>query len=162
MAWEKLGSDTLTTSGSNITSGTITVKKFLHQLYHALATGGTIGIKHNIDNLTTSSYAFRDSKNGGADNLSTSATFISDGIGDAAEDKFGIAYMINIATEEKLFIYFYVSHGGVGAGNAPQRAEVVGKQVGTSNQITETEITNTGGASGSYDTDTNLIVLGTD
>ena len=71
-----------------------------------------------------------------------------------------VGYAINISTEEKLFIYWYVNASPTGAGTAPQRREYVGKWTNTSNQFTVMDLYT--GGSDQFQIDNNITVLGSD
>ncbi len=109
-----------------------------------------------------SNYAWRSSQNGTSDGTGTSR---SEGLinqsatTDAGEVGFRVIYVINKASEEKLFIGNVVDQVASGAGTAPNRRECANKWANTSNQI------NTVGsytASGTYNANSNISVLGSD
>ena len=156
MAWGKSASTTLTTTADEVDSGTITATKFVFVLGHIVASGNPdMLMRFNGD--TGTNYAHRVSLSGGSDLTGTSepnAQFGSDN-GD-----FGISYIVNIGTEEKLYIGNAIDGLANGAGNAPERREIVGKWVNTTDQITSVKIRNS--TAGDYLTDTNITVLGTD
>lgn len=166
MAWQKNGTpDTLSSSADQVNLTDMTPFLFQFFLHHILRTGGTTFGKGNcgsgsID--TGSNYCTRRSPDGASDITATSQTkmeIFSQG-GGSNEDDFCIGYMINIADEEKLMMFWEVNSGAVGAGNAPPRQDSVHKWVNTSNQCDHFRITNDG--TGDYDTDSNLSSLGTD
>ena len=105
-----------------------------------------------------SNYALRKSANGGADcNILCSAW--NDFAGGSLEF-LGVAYMVNIASEEKLGIYHSVEVGATGGGTAPNRRETVQKWANTSDEVDTYRMLNL--ASGSYDTGSNVTVIGSD
>ena len=67
--------------------------------------------------------------------------------------------LINEASKEKLVISESVGSGTAGAGNAPTRAETVGKWANTSNQISEVKITT---SSNAFAEGSEVTVYGTD
>ena len=158
MVWGKEGSNTLTSSAGVVdvdATGT-----FIMAMMHDFATGGNTEVELRFDSTGGSAYARRNSSNGGSDNTAVSQASIQ-GHGATSDDDFHITYTVNIATEEKLMIGFGVNRNSAGAGNAPYREEFVGKYAQTSAKVETQGIIDTSG-SGSYDTDTNLSVLGSD
>ncbi len=151
--WEELASVSGTGSSTNISSGTITAKKYLWiQFYDGDGKGG--GITFNND--TGSNYARRGSLNGAADFTTINNTSVTPGVG-------GIGgylnmFIINNSANEKLCICHSVDANTAGAGTAPQRKEEVNKWTNTSSQITEIDFD----AAGNYNTDAILKVWGSD
>ena len=97
--------------------------------------------------------------NGGSENTATNHTYTLAGYW-GSEDTFGINYICNVSGKEKLSIMFAVARGTATAGYAPNRREAVGKFTETTGQITDIEGFNE--QAGSFDTNTNLTVLGSD
>ncbi|MDC3251743.1 hypothetical protein OAU96_02410 [Planctomycetota bacterium] len=162
MVWAKNGTPvTLGTAGDDIDITDLTANKFNTALMHIFSSGSTGHRKRfgsgSID--TGSNYAERASLNGASD-----ATYVSQdrntGDGQSTGDRFQVEYGINIATEEKLFIYFDVNATVSGAGTAPAREEYVAKWVNTSNQYDQRRSYNA--LSGSMNTDSNLSALGSE
>ena len=149
----------MASSGDTLDSGTITGNKFLQTLYHSLPTGDVIG-NLTVNSDSGSNYAYRFSDGGGTDSTQTSKALLEIGTSATSNDEFAVIYTINISTEEKLFIVFDVGQNAINAGTVPRRRELVGKWANTSNQITKETFTNV--QSGSFNTDTNISVLGTD
>lgn len=160
MAWAKNGTTTLGSAGDDLDIDTLTSTKFNIILSHTLDTGGTTRQLLTFNNDTGSDYAHRNSDDGGSDITSTSQGDIDYWSSTFADEKFVVSYLINIATEEKLMTTFIMQSKTAGAGTIPNRREQVSKYVETTNQITDIDINNTG--TGSYDTDSNITVLGTD
>lgn len=162
LAWAKNGTpDTLTSSGDTLSVSDLIANQFLHFLSHKLTVGGAINAQMEFDSDTSTNYARRFSTNGGSDSTGTSESNALTGTASAAEDMFSVGYIINISGEEKLQICFAVSNNGSGAGSAPDRREIVNKWDTTAGQI-DSSIEEKNGSAGSYDTDSNLSILGTD
>ena len=159
MAWNKLGTTTLSSTADVIDSGAFTAVNFIFGMSHVFANGGDKAPNLRFDQTGGTAYTTRHSDNGGADSSETSQPDIK-GIGPTDDDDFMIYYAFNDASEEKLVIMQQVNRNNAGAGNAPYREETVGKYAQTSSQVTEVGITNTG--TGDYDTDSNFSALGSD
>jgi len=160
LAWQKLDSSTLGSSGEVVTVN-VEAKIFNQMLFHAIQTVGVIGADVQFNNDTGSNYASRVSKNGTAsENTYVNQTDMNFEESGNASDLFFISYHINFSAEEKLVIVELIQENTSGAGTAPIRQESVHKWVNTSAQITEVDVNEVG--AGSYDTDSNLSALGTD
>lgn len=156
MVWEKNGTVTAVTQSLP----SLTAKKFNVILNHVIDNGSAIDVNLRIDNISTSTYAYRESDNGSTDILATSQTEITLDDTNTATERFSVVYGINIASEGKLFIGFVVDANTAGAANAPSRVEVVGKQSGTSTAWTRLDILEN--QAGAFTSDSNLTVLSTD
>ena len=136
--WEELASVELSSTASEIDSGTFTAKKYLWVQGFANAVGNTdIVLEFNSD--TGNNYARRNEANGGTDTTATSQPHadMGYGIGSNSHNKFFNSFIINNASKEKLMINHVTHSGGAGAGNAPERNESVTKWSNTSDQITQ-------------------------
>ncbi len=140
--WEELADVTLSGAGTNISSGTITAKKYLwFQLWYDVTAGADANLTFN--NNTTSTYALRRSANGGSDVTSTSQTGMNMQGSGAVTPVFINGFIINTSANEKLIIAHQIEQNTAGAGNAPNRREFAGKWANTSAQITELDFTTT-------------------
>lgn len=156
MVWELNG--TVTAVSQSLPS--LTALEFNQILNHVIDNGSAIDVDLRIDNLSTSTYAYRESSNDSTDATSVSQSEITLDDTSAATERFSMVYGINIAAEEKLFIGFVVDANTAGASNAPNRVEMVGKQSGTSTAWTRLDILET--QAGAFTSDSNLTVLSTD
>jgi hypothetical protein len=159
MAWAKAGSTTLGSSGSDVTVSSLPDNKFYMVLSNLFDTGGAIDGGWRFNGDTGSNYAARRSYNGAADSTLTSGSWAQEGVGLASEN-FWVSYIVNISSEEKLAISNTVYEKAAGAGTAPDRNEHYAKWAYTSGVITD--ITQHEGSAGSYDTDSNVSVIGSD
>ena len=152
-AKEPATADTLTVSD-------LTAKKHLMIQAKTISDGQvTANYRFNAD--SGSNYARRQSSNGGSDGTGTSQNVILAGYGTSGETTFITTNVINEATKEKLVITELVTNGsGNGAGNAPNRREIVGKWANTSNAITSVTLFNND--TGSFAEFTEVTVYGTD
>lgn len=161
MAWAKNGTTTLTGTADTVSVATLPDTKFNFCIGHALGTGGAIYMGIRLNNDSGTNYAVRKSYNGGTDSTHTSNDSIQF-MGNAftSTDIFGVGYLINISSEEKLFIGFSVAENASGAGTAPAREEQADKWANTSSVVDQFDIFNT--SAGDYDTDSNVTVIGSD
>ncbi len=157
MAWGKAGSTTLSSAGDAYEL-TITSSKSFQILDHTIPSG-TTGQQINFNNDTTTSYALRYSGNGGTDGTGVNRAGINHEWDQTRLDRFVMDYWSDVSGEETLGISFSVYNDSTGAGTAPSRFEEVWKWDDTS-QVTEIDMINPG--SGSFDTGSNLTVLGSD
>jgi hypothetical protein len=158
--WEELASVELGSPADQISSGTITAKKYLWIQVFGISDGGAIDFSATFNNDTGSNYAVRRSLNGAADGAFTSLTNMSWYGDNGAYNQFSNIFVINNAANEKLCICHWAGQNTAGATNAPTRSERVTKWANTSNQITEIDIDNTSG--GSFGTGSFIKVWGAD
>ena len=154
--WEELASVELGSAGDNLSSGTITAKKYLWVQAYCIASGA-IDMKLTWNNVSTSTYAQRRSINGGADATATSQANVY-----TAPDNtnyFLNMFFVNDGSNEPLGMIHAVHQNTAGAATAPQRSETVCKNSNTT-QITEIDIDNS--AAGSFDTGSIIKVYGSD
>ena len=163
MAWQKEGTETLTSAGTDITVSTLTGLIFNTDFSHGLFKTGEsfTSPRIRLNELSTSIYANRTSNDGGTDATSTSQTEMSISANNVSGDVFNVSYFCGISSEEKLLIGFSVlQFGGTGAANVPQRTELVGKVVITSDTLDAFTFKNLD--TRDFDVDSNASVLGTD
>ena len=153
--WTELARTTLGSSGSTIDVTSIPDKRYYMVLRNILTAGADVREQFNSD--TGSNYARRYSANGGTDVTSVSDPRI--GLNYSAGDKLIVDYISNLSSKEKLVSSFSSEEGTAGAGNAPNRMEVVGKWANTSNPINEISTALSGS---SYDIGSEVVVLGWD
>ena len=155
--WQELASVTASGSSTNLSSGTITAKKYLWiQAQYSKSSNGTLTTTFNND--TGSNYSFRKSTNGGSDSTFTSQASIAEGYSQS-QIAFLNMFIINNTSNEKLVMAHTVLADGTGAGTAPTRIEYVGKWANTSNQITEIDLDSSGG---NFDNHSMIKVWGSD
>ena len=164
MAWAKNGTpSTLTGAADVITISDLTAKTFNIVLSNSSGSGGAVQWKKRLGYTsidTGSNYATRYSTNGGADSTETSqASIYQMNSGAGVHGMFDVGYIINISGQEKLMIIHVMWAGSSGAGNAPERNEIVGKWVNTTNQFNHVQTVNVN--AGDFDTGSNISALGT-
>ena len=156
--WEELASVNASGSSTNLSSGTITAKKYLWVQAYTSDVAGDVNMTFN--NVTTSTYARRYSTNGGSDNTGASAANLNNLIGAGNGTKtFGNCFIVNNSANEKLCMFHHIRQNAAGAGTAPTRMESVGKWANTSAQITEIDIDST---SGNFSSNSIIKVWGSD
>ena len=157
-SWKELDRVTLGSSSAEVEVTGLTAKDNLMILVYSIGSNTNDAfISFNGDE--GSNYANRYSRNGGSDSTDT-----SQGIGLRYEQgsttpQFAVINVRNTASKEKLVIGHTVTQNSAGAGNVPERQEWVGKWANTSNAITQVTLDR---ASGTFDSGTELIVLGCD
>jgi len=136
--WQELGSNTGDGTSTDMSSGTISAKKYLYVQVYQTGRSGDVYLRFNSD--SGSNYCRRFSANGGAEDTSTSSSSISNMAGIGTTPSFSEFFIINKSDEEKLVMGNENSRGSSGAGTAPTRYEWVGKWANTSAQITNVNI----------------------
>ncbi len=155
--WQRLAHVALSSAGDTIDSGTFTAKKNMKVIISGIGTGGTVNCNLTFNSDTGTNYAIRESVNGGSDSTNVSQANTDNLTGTVTGNVFATVHILNEASKEKLFISEGLESAS-GAGNAPERKELVGKWANTSNQITRI-IANNGGT-GSYASGSYITVLG--
>ena len=164
--WHEIGRTTLGSTGDTIDVAGLADKRYLMILGHTIP-DGTAKIQHNyrvgngtID--TSSIYANRYSQDGGTDiatGINQNASLLGSGIEQGAE-MFGVGYISNLASKEKLIQYHINSQSSAGATAVPIRGEAVSKWTNTSNIMDIIQLINS--EVGSYASGSELVVLGWD
>ena len=155
--WEQLASVTLSGASSSLDSGTITAKKYLcYQVFIKKNSASNNYAEHSINGITTgNTWARRINSNGGTDGTNTSQNTMNT-TDTGAGGYFLNGFVINNSGQEKLFIEHVIQNTSSGAGNAPDRKEIVMKST-TSAQITQLTVT---GATNGYDSGSFIKVWG--
>tara|TARA_R110000796_G_scaffold251650_1_gene383574 strand:+ start:29 stop:1102 length:1074 start_codon:yes stop_codon:yes gene_type:complete len=147
--WEELASVELGGTATNLSSGTITAKKYLWIQAYLKPTGGAVTHRLSFNNDGGTNYSDRYSSNGGSDSTNTSGVNwnLSGGITASSLPSFHNYFVINNSANEKLVTGNNIFQSTAGAGNAPERMEFTGKWANTSSQITEIDFDADGGNS---------------
>ena len=155
--WEELASVDLSGGAStNLSSGTITAKKYLWvQFYGGFASSSNHIMTFNND--TGSNYATRRSIDGGSDGTFTSESEARVGSASTTAN-FSNMFIINNSANEKLGMATQVGQETAGAGNVPRRRDDCFKWANTSAQITEIDLSSS--TSNTMTTDTIMKVWG--
>ena len=163
--WKELARTTLGSAGDDIDVTGLANKRYYQILCSDLPTGDTqwttpVG---NTTFDTGTNYTTRESYDGGADSTvlnTTSLRWNTSVTTTYNTPKFGVGYISNYSTKEKLAIFHGIAQNTAGAGTAPQRAENASKWTNTSNVIDRFRLNNIG--TGSFDTGSEVVVLGYD
>ena len=159
--WVEVGRTTLGSANADILVSSLPDKRYYMILYAdkgQASNGADVNIRLNGD--TGSNYSYRRCGNGGTDatDVSTSTSY---GIwaGSAVQTPiFGVFYLANKSDKEKLWQGNAVTQHTAGAGNDPERAELVTKWANTSSVVSSITAHGTSNlASGSE-----VVVLGWD
>lgn len=154
--WEELASVNASGSSTNLSSGTITAKKYLW--VQAWVKSTSAHVTDMTFNNDTTTYAYRNSDDGAADVTSTSDSHIE--IAQSSSTAlFTNMFIINNSATEKLVIGHTINQGTAGSGVEPSRREFVGKYDNTASQITEIDLDS---SSGDWASDSIIKVWGSD
>lgn len=161
--WVELARTTLGSVGDTITVSSLADKRYYMVLNHEIASGA-IYPQLRVNNDSGTNYSSRRNANGNLgpppDTTLTSRTFIFEGGAASTTSNFGVTYLSNLSSKEKLAIRHTVFQNTAGAGNAPAREEKVGKWANTSSAVNRLDEIN--GAAGDYNTNSEVVVLGWD
>jgi hypothetical protein len=159
--WEQLADVTLGSDASEISSGTITAKKYLWVQVYFQNASNSDDVLVRFNNDTGSNYAHRHQMNYEGDSTATSQSSIKliDRNSAADRGRFVNFFAINHSAKEKLLIVHGTEEETSGANNHPTSSDCVGKWDNESSQITEIDcFTN----SGNIRSGARLIVWGSD
>jgi len=161
MTWQKEGTETLTSAGTDITVSTLTGLTFYTSFNHGLFKTGEsfTSPRIRLNELSTSIYTTRTSNDGGIEALAVSQTEMTISANNVSGDVFTVCYFTGISAEEKLLIGFSVLQFGGTGDTATQRTEMVGKAVITSDTLNAFTFKNLD--TRDFDVDSNTSVLGT-
>ncbi len=164
--WEEL--DLVDLSGGNaqkITSNNFTSKKYLWIQAYVTFGSASAGANFQVGNSTidiSNIYASRLNSNGASDIPDPSATgipLIIANINASGESGFMNCFIVNNSSEEKLgIIHWMETSPGTGAGNVPNRRELVMKWTDTSNPMDIVQLDS--GAANGYGTNSIMKVWG--
>lgn len=153
--WEELASVNADGSSINLSSGTITAKKYLWiQCYLKNTTSHVSNMTFNND--IGNNYTFRESDNGATDVLIPSAKSI-EMFGATTTPIFVNMFIVNNSANEKLVIGHTVNQNTIGAASTPNRREFVAKWTNVASQITEIDLDST---VGNWDSESIIKVWG--
>lgn len=157
-AYIEIGRATLTGSADTITISSFPAKTYL-RIVVKIINSGSVGTTVTFNNDTSTNYASRNSRNGGAETTSTSASSIQVA-GNGSSPLYVVMEVINIAAQEKIVYGITTEAGTSGAGNVPVRQETSGKWSNTSDQITRVDVNNS--STGDFASGSEIVVYGRD
>jgi len=161
--WKEVGRTTLGSAGDTIDVSSLPDKRYYMVLTTNIASG-TIDARFRLGNGsvdTGSNYARRGSENGAADGTGTGNDSLLIPYAENGNTHFfGVHYFANKSDKEKLLTGHCVDEYASGAGQPPARFENAGKWSNTSDVIDV--IRNYNAQSGSFDTGSEMVVLGYD
>ena len=155
--WKELGRTT--SSGSAITVSSLTDKRYYMVLYDATAqaSGGSDN-NWRFNGDTGSNYAHRKQVNGASDSTGTGQNKIYNMESGGSRHEFGVFYIANLASKEKLMTGHNVINWTSGASGDASRKEIVGKWANTSDAINAIQLYYSAGSASSGE----VVVLGWD
>ncbi len=159
--WVELGRTTLGSAGDDIDVTSLADKRYLMVLENFYETAGDVTSAYQFNGDTSNIYAMRLSPNGATDTTSVSRSNLDAKNPSTDSDYFGIRYIANLSTNEKLAMINSMTGNDDGAGVAPNRNENYGKWTNTTNAISRVQTRNLGGA-GDYAIGSEIVVLGWD
>ena len=161
--WKEVGRTTLGSAGDTIDVSSLPDKRYYMVLTSDIASG-TIDARFRLGNGsvdTGSNYARRGSENGAADGTGTGNDSLLIPYAENGNTHFfGVHYFANKSDKEKLLVGNTVDEYASGSGQPPARFENAGKWSNTSDVIDV--IRNYNAQSGSFDTGSEMVVLGFD
>jgi len=139
--WQQLASVSTSSSGSELSSGTITAKKYLMFEATMVGTNGTPKSQLAFNASSGGDYSDRYSTNSGAESgTHTDDTSIMLSEQDQLVESVTVGYIINKSDSEKLVIAHNVNNTGAGEGTVPNKLESVGKWDKTDQAITSIQL----------------------
>lgn len=156
--YKEIGRATATGATDTLTVSSLPSMKYLQIKLIGLATGGTIGLALKFNSDGGANYATRRNTNNGVDATATSSTVMNLLTTQGAYPHYVLVEGVNIAAQEKLFIYEVNAANTAGA-NVPTRESGICKWQNTSAAISSIEFVNNGGT-GDFATGTEIVVLG--
>ena len=161
--WVEVGRTTLSSAGDTIDVSSLPNKRYYMVLTSDIA-DGTIDARFRLGNGsvdTGSNYARRGSENGASEVTGTGNDSLLIPYAENGNTHFfGVHYFANKSNKEKLLTGHCVDEYASGAGQPPARFENAGKWSNTSDVIDV--IRNYNAQSGSFDTGSEMVVLGWD
>jgi len=160
--WVELGRTTLGSANADITVTGLADKRYYKVLTDINGKSANFDVGVRFNDIETSTYARRFSTNGGTDITTGSlsaAMWVSTGAS-LTLPEFGVHYIANKDTKEKLFLGHAVRQNTAGAGTAPERCELTGKHAQTTDPISSITVTSAGAST--FNTGSEVVVLGWD
>jgi len=162
MVWGKAGSTTLTSTSNTLNISGITANDTFTVLNNPIGTGNVVSQRVGYGSLDDqANYAYRHCANFGSESVSTSAQTRGLWYNNAGVDqRFTVAYCVNLAGKEKLFIAV-VNEATTTGNTAPELIETVHKWTNTTNRFDNLGVVSTTN-NAAYGVDSNISALGSD
>lgn len=162
MVWGKAGSTTLTSTSNTLNISGMTDNDTFTVLNNPIGTGNVVSQRVGYGSLDDqSNYAYRHCANFGTETVSSSAQTRGLWYNNAGVDqRFTVAWCVNLAGEEKLFIAI-VNESTTTGNTAPEIIETVHKWTNTTNRFDNLGVVSTGG-NAAYEINSNISALGSD
>lgn len=132
--WKQIGKVTAEGNVASLTTPTFTSKRFYMMFWHAIGNAYSGNVMLRLGDTTVDSgpnYAFRNSLNGNGGSVdnyyNTQPQAYETMQNQAGRDGFGVHYVANLSSKNKLGISHTVDNRGYGANNIPDRLENVFK-----------------------------------
>ena len=159
--WKEIARTTLGSTNSNIDVASLADKRYYMILTNTLGHSTAIDPSFRLNADSGSNYATRYSHNGGTDGTLTSQSLGRIGIGTLSlNPSLNVTYIANLSGKEKLLNSHMIDQNTAGAGNSPNRTEVVNKWSNTSNPIDEFDVYT--GSATTWTSGSECVVLGYD
>ena len=160
MVWGKAGSTTLSSAGDDVDITSLSESKS-KMIISQMINSGACQNKMTFNDTGSGKYASRNEYNDDADSTQINQNFIPhwDGNDNASNPQFVVSFLCDVDGEAKIGMYFGMDRGTAGAGNTIRSRNMVYKYINTA-KITRMDLNNQG--AGSYNTGSNLTVLGSD
>ena len=157
--WKLVDRTSLSSAADDVHVASLANKRYYMTLTHLLDNGSAIDAYFRFNDDTNNNYYNRQMQRGGAD--STNSTDGMTLTGGNASDIFGVQYISNKADKQKLMINPATFYGnGAVSNTAPDKHETAGLWNESSNAINKITVHNY--SAGSYDTNSEVVVLGYD
>ena len=161
--WVELGRTTFGGGAKTYEVASLANKRYLMVLVNNFQSAQVEGDSLRFNNDTTANqHAGRYNNNGGSDGSITNKTKTNMfGFHPHSQPSFAVMNVANLSSKEKLAIIHAVCHSSnvSGAGNPPDRSEMVAKYINTSNPISSIQQVNVWN---NYDSGSEMVVLGYD
>ena len=157
--WVELGRTTLGTAGTSLSVSSLPDKRYYMYLWSFIRNTADNDPKQRFNSDSGSNYAYRGSINGASDVTATSQSTNDHSVSNTSPMTFGVHYVVNKSSNEKLSIGNINGSVASGAGTAPSRRERYCKWANTSNAIDEIDVYT---AANNVATGSECVVLGWD
>ena len=162
--WKELDRTILTSAGRPITVSGLENKRYYMVLTNKIGDDSVnSGCWAQFNTDSGSNYAYRNSSNGGADTTGVSQANGGAAISATPTTAFGVRYVSNLSSNEKLVLSSFVAQSTAGSATAPLRRENVFKWANSADSVSSvTELSHPSVGEGEYAAGSEVVVLGWD